>query len=387
MDHFKIIKRAWNITWSYKVLWAFGFLLALTTGGMSGGGGSGSGYRMDESDVSQWFPHGEFNLPGFSQAFQDIFGALISLVIVFACLGVIFAVVFTIIRYVSETALFRMVDQHEIDETKYTLKEGFRLGWSKNAFNLFLMDLIIALSGFIVFALLLLIAAIPLLSWLIENDAIRIIGTITSAGLGLLVLFVAILTGIVVSLILQFARRACVLGNRGVIEAIQAGFELVRSHLSDSIIMGLILFGTGIAFAILMIPIVLLLVFLAALFGGLPGLLAYWLASLAFEGTAPYIIGFLVAFPLFLLIVIIPSALIGGVYETFVSSAWTLTYREFLSLKSNDEEKPEPPENLLVSEASELTQNNFEESSEKDNTVFETQESEPDQEDDEFTQG
>lgn len=343
MDHFRIIKRAWHITWNYRVLWIFGFLLALTTGGR-GGGGSGSGYRMDENDIRRWFPGGEFNLPGLTQTFQDLIGAVLSLIILLACLGIIFSILFTIARYVSETSLFRMINQHEEDETKYTVKEGFRLGWSRSAFNLFLMDLIVGLAGFIVFVLLFLIAAIPLLSWLVDNDVIRTIGTVASASFALLVIFLAILTGIVISLVMQFARRVCVLENRGIIESLQDGFNMVRTRLADSVIMGLILFGIGLAFGILMIPVVILLVLLASILGGLPGLLAYWIASQALEGIAPYVIGTVIFLPIFLLVVIIPSSIIGGIYETFKSSVWTLTYREFRSLARSVKEEETPPE-------------------------------------------
>ena len=38
----KILKRSWHILWNYRVLWIFGILLALTTGG-SGSGSSNSG--------------------------------------------------------------------------------------------------------------------------------------------------------------------------------------------------------------------------------------------------------------------------------------------------------------------------------------------------------
>lgn len=35
----QILKRAWEILWNYKVLWIFGFLLALTGAGSRGGSG------------------------------------------------------------------------------------------------------------------------------------------------------------------------------------------------------------------------------------------------------------------------------------------------------------------------------------------------------------
>jgi hypothetical protein len=329
MDHFRIIKRAWQITWNYRILWIFGFLLALTTGGMNGGGGSGSGYRMDNNDFQNMFPRGEF--PGYSDAFQ---GAL-SLLIPLACLGVFVGIVFVILRYVSEISLFRMVNRHEEDDTKYSFKEGFRLGWSRSAFKLFLMDLLVSVIGFIIFGLLFLIAAVPLLVWTVDSDVLRTIGTLASVSLGLIIILIAILTAIVISLVLQFSWRILALENRGVIESLKAGFNMVRSHLSDSIIMGLILFGIGIAFFILMIPVMIMLVFFATVVAGLPGLLAYWLASLALEGAAPYMIGFAIGIPLFLLILVIPSAMISGLFETFKSSVWTLTYREFRSLDSS----------------------------------------------------
>jgi hypothetical protein len=48
MDHTKILKRAWHILWSYRVLWIFGIILALTaTGGV---GTSGTSYSVGSGD-------------------------------------------------------------------------------------------------------------------------------------------------------------------------------------------------------------------------------------------------------------------------------------------------------------------------------------------------
>jgi hypothetical protein len=32
MDHIKVLKRAWEITWRYRVLWIFGIILASASG-------------------------------------------------------------------------------------------------------------------------------------------------------------------------------------------------------------------------------------------------------------------------------------------------------------------------------------------------------------------
>ncbi|MDP3046025.1 MAG: hypothetical protein Q8O07_00915, partial [Chloroflexota bacterium] len=50
MDYVGILKRAFHVTWNYKVLWLFGFLSALWGSGGGGmgwqGGGGGRGNMM-----------------------------------------------------------------------------------------------------------------------------------------------------------------------------------------------------------------------------------------------------------------------------------------------------------------------------------------------------
>ena len=51
MDPVKILKRAWHILWSYRALWVFGLILALTAAGSSGGSGNnGARYSGDSSN-------------------------------------------------------------------------------------------------------------------------------------------------------------------------------------------------------------------------------------------------------------------------------------------------------------------------------------------------
>ena len=37
IDIGKILKRSWHILWNYRVLWIFGFILAMTAGGNGSG--------------------------------------------------------------------------------------------------------------------------------------------------------------------------------------------------------------------------------------------------------------------------------------------------------------------------------------------------------------
>jgi hypothetical protein len=58
------------------------------------------------------------------------------------------------------------------------------------------------------------------------------------------------------------------------------------------------------------------------------GLLAGGLTGLAFEGAAPWIVGGMVGIPIFILVMVAPLSFLGGLFKVFLSSTWTLTYRE-----------------------------------------------------------
>jgi hypothetical protein len=149
----------------------------------------------------------------------------------------------------------------------------------------------------------------------------------------------AIVVGVVLTLLMRFFHRACVLEELGVVEAIRRGYRMVREHLRDVAIMWLIMVGIGLGLAVAMIVVVILLVALGAVLGGLPALLVGGLSSLALKGAAPWILAAAVGLPIFLLVVVLPSLFLGGVIEVFKSSVWTLTYREVRALESVE---PEP---------------------------------------------
>ena len=57
MDHINIIKRAFTITWSYRVLWVFGFLLALTLPRNNGSSNSGVQFSGNDFQGGGPFPN------------------------------------------------------------------------------------------------------------------------------------------------------------------------------------------------------------------------------------------------------------------------------------------------------------------------------------------
>ena len=309
MHHTDLIKRAWQITWRYKVLWIFGILLALASGGGgSGGGGSSSG---GGTGVVPPMP----GLPNINPGLAVAFSALC------CCLLLILVVAMTILRYVARTALYRGVDQIEAAGAAPTWREGFRLGWSNRAFRLWLLDLAVWIPFVVIAFVLLALGATPLLLLIIDNPVARGIGVATTVGLELLIaglLFIAVLVLLALS---QFWSREIAIADRNLGEALVTGYRLVRARLKDVGVMWLLMAAIGLGFGLVMLPIFFVVFMLALAVGGGLGFTLYRLTDsvlwAAFVGLPP-----------FLLIMLVPLMLIQGVYLVFESSTWTLTYRE-----------------------------------------------------------
>jgi len=350
MDHKKILSRAWEILRDYRILWVFGIILALTGVGsvnINGSSGVGSGSGQSGSGTFPFRYRKEWNgdFQDVQEAFRRLFEQvapsealswLITAIVVLIVLVLILVVIFTILRYVSETALIRMVDSYEQDGEKIGFRQGFRLGWSRVAWRLFLINLVIYLPAVLVFILLLLFAAAPLLIWLTGNQYLGGIATVFSIGLMVLFIFAFAIVMVAVSLVLQFIRRVCALEGLGVFASIRRGYELVRLNLKDSFLMGLIVVGLRIAYALVAILVLIPVLVLAILVGGAAGVFFAGISSLFASGTTPWIAGVIAGVPLFLLILIIPMTFMQGLYLTYISTTWTLSYRELHTLENLD---------------------------------------------------
>jgi hypothetical protein len=109
-----------------------------------------------------------------------------------------------------------------------------------------------------------------------------------------------------------------------------------------------------IALGIVLIPVIVVANIAAVALGGLPGLLAYGLASLFFEGAVPWIAAALIAAPFLVFSVVVaniavglPGLFLGGLMEVFKSSVWTLSYRELLALEAQSAAAPVPDASSL----------------------------------------
>ena len=340
MDHTRVLKRAWHMVWHYRALWIFGIILALTTaGGVNRGSSS-----FNREDFS---PGREFHI---GEIPPEVVSTLIAIGVGLACVIVILIIAAVVARYVAETALIRMVDDYEETGEKRSVRQGFQMGWSRTAFRLFLIKLLIGLPTALVFILLFALAAAPLLLWATESNVAGVIGTVTTIGLFFPILFLTIVIGVVLSLLRKFFWRACALEELGVIESIRQGFGLVKQHLKDVAIMWLIMVGLRIGWVIAMIamtivlfPAIILLIIVGGVLGGLPALLVFGLTNLFFNGAVPWILAAVVGIPIFIMVVAVPWLFLGGLMEVFKSSTWTLTYRELRALESLETEPEKLP--------------------------------------------
>ena len=265
----------------------------------------------------------------------EVVSTLIVAGIALACVLILLSIASVIVRYVAETALIRMVNDHEETGEKRSIRQGFRWGWSRTSLRLFAIDLLVFVPLVVGFILLLLLALAPLLLWTTHSQAAGIVGTVTTIGLAVLfiLLFIAVITA--ASLLIHFFRRVCALEEVGVVESIRRGYALVRRHLKDVFILWLIMVGLTFGWTILMIPVVLMLLIVGVVLAGGPALLVGGLAGMASKGgPMPWLLGGAVGLPIFLIVLTVPMLFLSGLWQIYRSGVWTLTYRELRALEA-----------------------------------------------------
>jgi hypothetical protein len=355
IDIGKILKRSWHILWNYRILWIFGFLLALTSGGGGGGNGS-SGYQFSSTTRNNGNNNTNFQPGPFWRALTDWFNQNITPLfehpdqhlVTFIWIGVAFllfiliaGVITSIIRYVTENAAIRMVDEYEQTGTKVGFKQGWRTGWNRRAFRMWVIDLVVNLPFMLFIALLAGSGVLFFFSVVNRNTALAIGGTIAAIGCAFLFFLVFIVLMVFLSLLRHFFVRAAALEEAGIGESFRRGWAMFKNNWKSAALMWLVMSGIGIGFGIvgmilffLLIPVYIILVLPAALVAAIPASIAFGITSIFASGPLAWIMAFLVALVPFFLILFAPLTLVSGWYMIFSSSVWTLTYREIKALEA-----------------------------------------------------
>ena len=380
MNYQKVLKRSLEMVWRYRALWIFGAILALTTCNgfffVFDPGWDTSGeriaIRVNETSVV-YLPgpdlavdltdpkhlvrqiHDE-DLEELRRFFSGELTAgwiprgVRAVLITFGVVAAIIAVVGLFARYVAEASLIRMVHEGDATGERPGILRGARLGFSRRAWRLFLIDLLINLPLMLVFLLAFMLALLPLLLWIAGGTVAGVTGTWLTAGSLLMLSILSILVSAVVSLFVQVIRRACAMEGLGVFASIGRGLGMVRRHFTEVLVIWLIWIGTRLAWMVASIPVLIvlspvLLLFTVAgvLLGALPALLVGGLLSPVLAGPFPWIVGAVAGLPFFLLVIAMPMLFLGGLVEVFKSSTWTLAYRELMMLEHTATEEVTAP--------------------------------------------
>ncbi|GAB4503776.1 MAG: hypothetical protein Fur0043_07680 [Anaerolineales bacterium] len=293
----EILTRAWHITWKYKVLWVFGILAGCSQGGGngSGGGGGGNGQRYSNGPSTFEFPP---EIQRLVSMLEDLGKWAIENWWIFIVLGLI------ALLFILASIFLGTIGRVGLIKGSYDAEQG--------AENLVFGELFRASMPYFwrVFGLSFLIG----LAFLIILLPLLLAGILT-AGLGFLCLLplICLLVPVfwAVSLIVEQANRAIVLEDRSILDGFKRGWEILKGHPGPLIVMSLILFGISFV-AGLVIALPILITVLPAIF------------SLAMNEGRSFT-------PLYFAIGVIclyapVSWLLNGILNTFVHSAWTLTW-------------------------------------------------------------
>ena len=300
MDYGKILSRAWQITWRWKVLWIFGFLASLGSGGGSGGGG---GNGMNNGS------RGAGNFPNF-----DISPQMGGLIIGLVCLALIIGLILWVLSIISRGALIAGVQQVE-DEGQTSFGSAWRVGLSR-FWTIFGVGFLAALPILIIVLVLIGvgIAVAVGAGYNFTNDmSDRALGIILPALACLIPLAcVTVVLAVVLGQIQLYAERAAILEGKGWIDAFKRGWQVLKTNLGPTIVFWLIfLVIGGVLLAIVAGGILALALPAVALFGNNnPNALAV----VTMCGGA--LIGFVIL------------AVVGAIVQTFTSTTWTLVYRQ-----------------------------------------------------------
>ena len=313
MDYGKILARAFEITYKYRALWLFGFLLAL----FGGSGFNSFNYSFNGSSSS----NNRFGFitpslpPNVGQYIAVIVIALICVIVIWIVLGII-------ARFLSRGAVIGLVQELEANNTTPTVRRGFSIGTSR-FWQLFGISLIINLPLTIFSFAVILLAALPFLAIIIPvilgtarggQNGLLAGGIITSIGILCCAILCLVAIELVIRPFFEFIVRVCVIEKRGVIDSIRDGYRMVRANLGKVVILYLLLIGTGIGFGLLMLPVSLLLIAIPLGVG-----VVAFVASQSM--VAAIMAGVVVAIPFVLVLIFIE-----GLYQVFDSTVWTEGY-------------------------------------------------------------
>lgn len=307
LDYGGVLSRAWKITWNNKILWLFGIL-----SGLAGSGRVRFDYR---SPFPSNFPQGVPASGDFEQFLRSVFGRdvdqnlIIAILVGLACVGIVVGIVLFVLGVIGRGGLIGGIQRAERDG-RVSFGDGWKIGVQK-FWTVLLIGLVVAIVSFVIGVMSVFAAATICLL------PLACIGGLIIAVLGVYTLL---------------AQIAAVTENLGVTDALSRAWQVLQANLGPVIILGLILVViNSVIGALLLLP-------LAAI--AAPAIAA----AVAFSNNSQAAGYGAAAISALCLVVFIPLMIIlGGILQTWVTSAWTLAYSQFSSRPSTAPVPAAPP--------------------------------------------
>ena len=309
MDYGRVLSRAWQITWRWKILWILGLLASLG----SGSGGSGFNYTFggDGNGSGQWPGH---------QVRPEQVGLIMAIIIVVVIVAILVGIALWVLSIMARGGLVAGVQQIE-DEGTTSLRSAWRVGVSR-FWTLFGIDVLTVLPIVVLVLAMVTMGMVSFFSLAAgagSSEPAAIIGGIAPwLVCGIPLCCGMIIVGWVLGLIKIYADRAAILEGLGWIDAFKRGWQVLKTNIGPTLIFWLIFLVIGFVIG-------------AIVFGGV---LALAMPIIALFTTTDVGAWILVPICGGGLIGIILGALLGSVVETFTSATWTLAYRQLTAQPS-----------------------------------------------------
>ena len=324
MDFGDLFKRSWRITWNNKYLYVLGFLAALGGSGSSGGGG-GSGGNFStpgtggsgpsEEAIEEFFREFGLNFSTIEDALPTIIGSIIAII----CVLLIIRLVLWVIRMVAEAGMIESVVVLDQGGTS-SFREAFAAG-RPHLMPILVVNLILLALPIILVLFLLGVGAFVYFSVESGSDIESMIAIIVIPIICMVCILIPY--NIIVALIYPIAQRGIIFKGKTGMDAIRFGWDFLRSHTSDILILAVLFFA--LAFVVGIVSLFAALPVFAAT--AIPAFLAI------FEGNVPGVGAFVSVGIGFLLMIIILSA-VQAMYIAFRSATFTLAFMELDAPKS-----------------------------------------------------
>jgi hypothetical protein len=283
IDYWSLVTRSLRIIWKHKFLWFFGFFAA----------GTGSGGFNWVTDAGPYVR--DFILENAAVFVLIVMGL------------VIFWLVMFVMNLISTGALVSAVR-----EASRGRQATFGDAW-REGLGAFWRILGVTVLAIIAFLFVTALCAIPVVLAALGGTS----GIVIAVVIGAILLFPYLAFLFLLAFTVTYAEREVVLKRAGVFEAISAGWDLTKRYFWKSLLVWLIMFGSGLAFALGLVLVLLIL--------AVPFILI---------GLASVFAALVLGIPVGIVVVVVAS----GAFGAYSYSVWTLMYEELRRIDGESEE-------------------------------------------------